>query len=457
LRAVVELGWRWGAKAGFSLIDQALVSGASFALSILLAIWLSPEEFGGFSVAFAVFLFVSGFHNALILEPMSVLGPAHHSHALRDYVGKAILLNFAVSAVLSACLALGAALLGDPLTRQQMLGLSLALPWMLLFWTIRRAYYLETLPARASFASATYFAVQVGTLWALWRFGWLTPLTTFVPTAAASILACVVPFRVAPHVRLPHLRLAIPAVRPILREHWDYGKWIVLVAICSGLALHVQPVMAAVILGLETAGILRAMQLFTLPIVQVATAMSVLALPVVAADFGRGDRIRARQKGLTLTAVLAATACAYEFLLLMAGGTLSDLVFGDKYAAHSQLIPILGVAAVCGALTTGFSTLLRAAQRPITLVLTTGMSGVVGLLSAYGLTLAWGVIGTAISVVLSAVVSMAITVYLCQGMVRDTWAGSGLRENDLADRGAIRWSDAETRLRDSKRHAATSP
>src|SRR6266481_1993479 len=69
----------WGLKSVLSLVDQALTSGAGFAVNIFLARWLAPALYGAFAVAFAAALFVAGFHNVLLLEPLSVFGPARHA------------------------------------------------------------------------------------------------------------------------------------------------------------------------------------------------------------------------------------------------------------------------------------------------------------------------------------------------------------------------------------------
>src|SRR5260370_40120814 len=68
----------WGWRSAMSLVDQGLTSGAGFAVNLLLARWLAPESYGAFAVAFAGFLFVSGFHNVLLLEPISVMGPLRY-------------------------------------------------------------------------------------------------------------------------------------------------------------------------------------------------------------------------------------------------------------------------------------------------------------------------------------------------------------------------------------------
>ena len=85
---------RWQTPALISLADQAVFSGSMLLVNILLARWTSPEEFGAFAVLFAVFLIFAGFHNALIVEPMSVFGARKEAAAL--------ILNSCVTAILLA-------------------------------------------------------------------------------------------------------------------------------------------------------------------------------------------------------------------------------------------------------------------------------------------------------------------------------------------------------------------
>src|ERR1700685_1566655 len=75
----------WGMKWALSLVDQALTSAGSFGVNVLLARWMSPNQYGAFAVAFAGYLFLTGFYNALLLEPMIVIGPARHAASLRPY------------------------------------------------------------------------------------------------------------------------------------------------------------------------------------------------------------------------------------------------------------------------------------------------------------------------------------------------------------------------------------
>src|SRR5256714_8136263 len=76
---------RWGVQSVLAISDQGLTAAAGFGVNLVLARWLPAEAYGAFAVAFAGYLFVSGFHNVLLLEPLSVLGPARHADRLRLY------------------------------------------------------------------------------------------------------------------------------------------------------------------------------------------------------------------------------------------------------------------------------------------------------------------------------------------------------------------------------------
>src|SRR2546423_9060278 len=89
---------RWGVQSVLAILDQGLTAAAGFGVNLVLARWLPPEAYGAFAVAFAGYLFVSGFHNVLVLETLSVLGPARHSSWFPAYfraqiTGHALLLR----------------------------------------------------------------------------------------------------------------------------------------------------------------------------------------------------------------------------------------------------------------------------------------------------------------------------------------------------------------------------
>src|SRR3989441_2730697 len=91
----------WLGRGFSALADQGLFAGAGFATNVLLARWLPPENYGAYALALSIFLFISGFHNALVLEPMSVLGPASYGASLPTYLRTVLRLHFGLTVVLA--------------------------------------------------------------------------------------------------------------------------------------------------------------------------------------------------------------------------------------------------------------------------------------------------------------------------------------------------------------------
>src|ERR1700730_16688747 len=63
---------RWMKKGGLAILDNGLISGSNFLLSILLARWLSPDEYGASVLAFSIFILFGFLYQALRPEPLSV-------------------------------------------------------------------------------------------------------------------------------------------------------------------------------------------------------------------------------------------------------------------------------------------------------------------------------------------------------------------------------------------------
>src|SRR5260370_23428769 len=83
----------WIRKGGFALLDQGLISGSNFIISILLARWLMPDQYGSYAIAFGVFVLVVLVYQSLVLEPMAVFGASSYRDSLRDYLRSVLRLH----------------------------------------------------------------------------------------------------------------------------------------------------------------------------------------------------------------------------------------------------------------------------------------------------------------------------------------------------------------------------
>jgi O-antigen/teichoic acid export membrane protein len=409
---------RWGVQGATSILDQGVFSGANFLVQILLARWFSPEEYGAFAVSFVVVLFLSGFHNAFILEPMSVLGPADHQADLRAYLEAHLRLHVVLTGAIGALLALGALAAGPlgwlrPPLAPALLGAGAALPFMLWIWLARRVAYVTRRPRVALQGSLVYAGLLLALLGGAWAGGWLlgSLVVPYAILAVASLLAGILTLTLALRP-LPHPPSASGRPLPkLIRENWDYGKWIAGSGVLYSTAGQIQT-LALAFFGLAEAGALRAMQNFMLPMAQAITSISQLALPAVAADFGEGRHSTMHSKGRLVSLVLTALALGYGLLLLVLQKPLELLAYGGKFADYTRLIPLLGLVPILSAVATGYGLVLRAVRWPQHALYVTGASGLTGLVSAVVLTLEFGTWGAALSIVLSYAVAAVFTLYL---------------------------------------------
>lgn len=393
---------KWGGRAGFSILDQSLVSGVNFALQIVLARTLDLDEYGAFSVAFSIFLFLAGFHNALILEPMSVLGVSRERSEVWNYLVSVLGIHLVLTVILSIIMLIISQFLSDPLLYYALLGVILGTPAILLFWLMRRAYYVDEDPAGAALGSVAYSVLFAGGLALIWRYGWQSAFAGYLLMATASALtsaAAIVHFRARYGSNTPIA--AASRLGSVFREHWHYGRWIVIVAVLMPLTAQAQVFIAAELIGLDGAGVLRALLVLILPMAQVNAAISTVGLPIVSGGLNRNSAARPQRTAARITIGLTAAALIYEFVLIAFSSRLENLLYGGRFAEFAWALPILGLQPVLGALGSGYALLLRAAQRSDLIVLSALLTCPVAILSAGILIWNYGIGGATLSITLT--------------------------------------------------------
>ena len=406
----------WGTKSGLAVLDQAVFSGTSLVLNVLLARWLEPEAYGAFAVAFSLFLFISGFHNALVLEPMSVLGPAKYPDRAVGYFLSQLRVHWRLMGLLAGLPTVaGGALFwfrpSDSLW-QAILGSGLALALILLLWVTRRFFYVLHRPSGALLGSGLYVFLFLGGLVAIHQASYLSPLTTFLAMGLASLGAAALSVWLAGAMRISGTEPPSPGFNQVLAENWHYGRWMVAAALLYSASVQVQTFITAGFIGLEAAGVLRAVQIPMLAMTQTITAIATLGLPTLSYEFGQRSLSALRRKGMLITGALTAMAAAYTAVLWAMAGPVERLLYGGKFAAYAWLIPTLSLVGVFTALGTGYSLVLRAVQKPEHYLIAGCVTAPVGVVSAVALTWQWGVAGAAASMVLTYVAAAGTAFYL---------------------------------------------
>jgi O-antigen/teichoic acid export membrane protein len=403
----------WFLKGGIAILDQGIFSGSNFVLNILFARWLRPDEYGAFAISFTIYLFVSGFQNALVLEPMTLFGTAKYSNILREYLAGQSSIHFFVTGVsgvivFTAGFVLYWLNLVEKILSLSIMGVGLFMPLMLSIWLARRSCYVLEKPIWALASSSLYALILFLTTFYLHQHNRLvSPFSWFFVLGLASLAGWLLIF-MNPFM----LTLKTTKWWFWLGEQWSFGKWIVLAAFLNFAGTQIQLFVVAAQLGLDQAGVFRALQNFMLPMMQILTAISILVLPSISMDFGRRNYYSMRNKASKVTFALIFLAFLYSILLFAYEDQAERFLYNGKFAEYSILISITGFIPLLTSIETGFSLVVRSLQRPIYYVILTGTIALVGMLFSLLLISYWGLTGAVFSLVLVACASLCINIWL---------------------------------------------
>jgi O-antigen/teichoic acid export membrane protein len=356
----------WGAKGTLAILDQALFAGAQFVLNILLARWLAPAEYGAFAVAYSIFLLVSAVHSALLIEPMLIFGSGRYVEMRRSYLA-IVLRGHWLLTIFASVVLLGAGLLVGRLSSQPvghaLCALSVALPFVLLAWLTRRAFYVELQPGRAAAGGALFFCSLVAFACGLRAVNLLTPATAILAMGVAASLAA--------SLHLVWLRSQWfgdrekLAPRDVGLEHWNYGRWVLAAVFPSWTLLNLYYLVLPIWFGLKEAGALKAIMNLVLPPIHALIAFSVLTIPLLVRHRDQGRSRLVRQTVRRLTGIFTVGAVLYFALMVFFRIPIIRILYGGEYSDYSGLpVLLVGLVPVLMAFSVAAGGALRSFERP---------------------------------------------------------------------------------------------
>ncbi len=395
-------GLPWVGKGSLAILDQGLISGSNFLITIMLARWLVPEQYGAYALAFSIFLFASGFHSALLLEPMSVFGSSSYGKCLPAYLGKLLRLHFVLAFFLTGLVVAGIAVLhyftADRALTSALWGVCIATPLILFFWLCRRAAYIKLAPGLAARGASAYCFVLICLLLLIKRVGWLSGFTAFLIQSLAATAAAI--------LLLASLRSQLdsqsgPSSSAVVRQHWRYGRWVVATQFVYWLSGNAYYVVVAAFLPMQDVAALRALQNFTLPFSQFLSAVSLLLLPWASARFAEEGRAGFQRRIRQITLLFVAVASAYYAVLWLFGGRIMAFLYAGRYTDFAYLLPLVAAPVVVLAASQGSAIAVQAMQAPAEIFLAYSVSGTLTILAGVALARYWGLAGALIGILTS--------------------------------------------------------
>jgi len=409
---------RWQKPAIFSLADQAVFSGSMLVLNILLARWTSPEEYGAFAVIFALFLILAGIHNGLIVEPMTVFGAQQEPERLPRFLGQVYILH----AVVVLGVALVAAIIVLFITAESLSDSKWALvittPLILCFWTARRAFYISGEPENAFAISSIYALAVVSGLIALKLADVLSGFSAFLLFGISGFAISIFPIgRLFRSIDFPSLK----SIKESLGKHWIYGKWALGESLMFAFGTSIYPLLIAYFGGVTQAGQFRVVQIVFLPLTHVLIALSLILLPWLTRSRMAADSHKFSHRAYLIVGLFFGISLCYVLPILGFGEEIVTILYGNQeYQELSWLIPYLGLTALLSAISTACMIVLRSAEKPKLVFLSTTVSMGVTLGIGVPLVAMYGSIGLAGALVLSTAAGTVLLIWAMRFLIQKT-------------------------------------
>lgn len=423
------LAWagRWMTIGSLALLDNALLSIATFVTQVVLVRALTPEQFGAFSVAYTAQMIVQMVVFVIGSQPMHTVGMQEHAPHLRRYLGHVLVLVTGTSLVASAMLLLTAIVLrNDASLTWAFAGSSIALPAATWLMTLRLYAYMAGRVRAALLSSIVALSVAVTALIGMHAFDGLSPFAGFLIVATSSSAAGLY---LAVGFRLELRQACRPgdaaAIGVVLRRHVTAGGWMLGEGILIQVARDFYPFLLAAWSGLEAAAIFRALTTLAIPLQRLSDALTTLVQPRVSAGITTWRLREIASFSGGIAGLMLVTAAGFITTLAIFGDRIIAVLFDDPiYTAQIGLLPVILTyyAAVC-AVNPSASAVLRARGRFDLVLYATAAGALAAVVLGLPLTARMGLIGAAISLAVSGVLTGLISGILLV--------------NDLRSRGAI--------------------
>lgn len=395
----------WTTKGGMAIVDQGLITGSNFVLSILLARWLSREEYGAFALGFAVFLLVATLYQALLLEPMSVFGGADYYPKIRTYFSTLLRIHLIATILIIAAIGGSAQILhlmsrGDGLPGA-LTGVALCAPCVLLLWLARRVFYLRLSANFAVIGASVYCLLLITGLFLAHARGLLSSFSAFALTGLSALLSSMVLLLwLKSKLRGSDSALEF---RAVWSRHWKYGRWALLSAAAMWIPANTFYPLVGSFSGVASAGELKALLNFFNPIFQVYSALSLLLLPYASRRQSQGAEPGSLSWKITLLCITG-TVCYWLIVILFQRQAFA-ILYGGRYREVAPLLPVVALGSVFDNAFFGPAIVLRAMESPKSVFAALLVAAVLSVAVGVPATWAFGVKGAVWTQSLSAVMA----------------------------------------------------
>ena len=313
------------------IIDQGIVSVASFATSVLVG-RNAPEELGVYYIVLSIVYFIRGIQQQMISTPYTIFHHKHQNGGLDSYRGSCLIQQFGLTTLASLFL-LGTAIaasfgwLESPIVTPLIVLLFL-LPALLMREVVRQYCFAHQENVSVLAIDSVISVLQIGCIVVLGYFGVLSGANAWVVIGLASFATLTLWYiQKVPKISFEKSRLGSD-----WNQNWGFGKWAVGGQVIGSLPMYCIPLLLAAVAGVEGTGFFAAV----VTLVGVAnifnTGMANFLTPKAAKVYAEEGTQGLRRVIVFASLVFLVAVGTFCALLALFGEQIAVELFGDRYA-----------------------------------------------------------------------------------------------------------------------------
>ena len=328
------------------IIDQGIVSVASFATSVLIG-RNAPEELGVYYIVWSIVYFVRGLQQQMISTPYTIFHHQYQDDGLDSYRGSCLTQQFGLTTLASLFLVgttITASLgwLESPIVFPLIVLLFL-LPALLMREVVRQYCFAHQENVSVLAIDSVIGVLQIGCIVVLGSFGFLSGISAWAVIGLASFVTLTLWYiQNGPKISFEKSRL-----KPDWNQNWGFGKWAVGGQLIGSLPTYCIPWLLASVAGVEGTGFFAAV----VTLVGVAnifnTGMANFLTPKAAKVYVEEGTQGLRRVIIRTSLVFLVAVGGFCALLALFGEPIAVELFGDRYAGLQTAITVMAIATLC--------------------------------------------------------------------------------------------------------------
>jgi O-antigen/teichoic acid export membrane protein len=380
------------ARSGLSVLDQGIVSGTSFATSVLLGRYSSQEELGVYYLALSLVYFARGVQEQLVAAPYMIYCGRKPQSELPLYAGSA-LVHQAVILLIAAGSLLAWLLSGlaPPSATSAFWLLLLAAPLMLIREFARHMSFAHLELKRAMLLDMAAALVQFALLLCLATQGRLTAQATLAIIAVSSGLATI------GWLAFSRRQMLVSITRAVADwwHNWLFARWALASQLLACTTPYVMPWVVALTHGEAQTGMLGACTTLVGLSNTFLNGLCNYLSPAAAQAFARGGVGELRGVLIKTAALFSATLGGLAFIVFLFGEHIALGLYGPNFVGAGPIMAVLSLSVLANSLGVTAGNGLWAMERPSANVFADLCSLLVVVGAAIILVPLWGPLGAA--------------------------------------------------------------